>query len=316
MSSADPERFDERWLSLREPVDANARSVGLLDPLRAYLLRRDAVPPAGGGARPQEQPLGQDRATLPGSASRDGTPMTPGIDVLDIGSGTGSTTRWLAPKLPGPQRWTLLDHDPALLAYARERCVGLCDTAGATVDIDTWAADLTDLTGADVTAADLVTASALLDLLTRAEIDGLAAVCVASGCAALMTLSVAGQVELDPPDPLDAVVAAAFNAHQQRGTAGRRPLGPRATEVAAAAFARHGYDVRIAPSPWCLGPESPALTRSWLDGWLSAAVAQDRGLAADLARYRARRDAQIRSGQLRVQVHHHDLLAVPPVMRR
>jgi hypothetical protein len=54
--------------------------------------------------------------------------------------------------------------------------------------------DVTGLTAADLAGTSLVTASALLDLLTAGEVDALAAACVAAGCAALLSISVAGRV--------------------------------------------------------------------------------------------------------------------------
>ena len=42
----------------------------------------------------------------------------PPLLVHDLGSGTGSMVRWLAPRLPGPQHWVLHDRDPDLLAAA------------------------------------------------------------------------------------------------------------------------------------------------------------------------------------------------------
>jgi len=281
MSGAERERFDEGWLSLREPADARARAVELLVPLRAHFRSRDP-------------------------AARTVSPA-----ILDLGSGTGSTTRWLAPQLAGPQRWTLLDHNQDLLRYAAARCSEVRDATGRRVELYVRNADLADLDAPDLGATDLVTASALLDLLTRAEIETLATQCAAAGCAALLTLSVSGQVTLDPPDALDAALVAAFNAHQCRTSGDRMPLGPDAVSAAAAAFAERGHAVRVAASPWRLGPGSEALTGAWLEGWLDAAKAQEPALATDLIGYRARRATQIESGRLRVEVEHRDLLALP-----
>ena len=83
-----------------------------------------------------------------------------------------------------------------------------------------------------------MTASALLDLLTADEVDALADACVAAGCPALLTLSVTGSVGFFPSEPLDAVFAAAFDAHQRRTVDGRRLLGPDAGAAAESAFDR------------------------------------------------------------------------------
>lgn len=291
------ERFDADWLALREPADARARSVDPLDPLRDHLS--DATRTAGSRLGPMR-------------------PAGPALlEVLDLGSGTGATTRWLAPRLDGPQHWVLLDHDPDLLAVAAQRCAYVRDAAGGPVATSTRTADLTDLSAHDVAGTALITGSALLDVLTRSEVDALAALCAAAGCAALFTLSVAGSVALDPPDPMDREIAAAFDAHQRRTAGTRRLLGPDAVAATSSAFGRRGFEVSLADSPWRLGNGSPgsqgssALMRAWLDGWLAAAESQHPVLGAGLADYRRRREEDIASGRLRVDVGHHDLLALP-----
>ena len=217
--------------------------------------------------------------------------------------------RWLAPQLPGPQRWVLHDHDPALLAVAARRCAGLRDAHGQPVAIETRTTELGRLRSVELAGADLVTASALLDLLTAAELDGLATACAATGRPALLTLSVAGHVELDPPDPRDHEFAAAFDAHQRRTVADRRLLGPDAPEVAATTFARHGLHVRAADSPWRLGPDRAELTASWLRGWVAAAAEQRPDLRRTAAGYLADR---LRAGiGLTALVLHRDLLVLP-----
>jgi SAM-dependent methyltransferase len=77
--------FDKDWLTLREPVDRQARASSLVDELAQH-LEASAAP-----------------------------------SILDIGCGTGSTWRSLASDLPAATRWTLLDYDPLLLLEAERR---------------------------------------------------------------------------------------------------------------------------------------------------------------------------------------------------
>ena len=100
---------------------------------------------------------------------------------------------------------------------------------------------------------DLITASALLDILTKEELSALITVSVGAGCLVLLTLSVVGRVELTPAEPLDRRIAAAFDAHQRRVTERGRLLGPDAVAVAVEQAARLGSDVLVRPSPWQLG---------------------------------------------------------------
>jgi SAM-dependent methyltransferase len=216
--------------------------------------------------------------------------------IRDLGCGTGSLGRWLAPRLPQPQHWIMADRDPELLEYARDHM----PFDGVTVE--TALSDVTGLTAADLDGTDLVTCSALLDLLTADEVDALAAVCAVHRTPALFTLSVVGEVAFDPPDPLDATIAAAFNAHQRRTVGGRRLLGPESATTAEAAFRRHGATVEIRPSPWRLASDS-ALAGEWLKGWVSAA--QDQSPDLDPGDYVRRRLGDGAS----VTVGHADLLA-------
>jgi SAM-dependent methyltransferase len=218
--------------------------------------------------------------------------------IRDLGCGTGSLGRWLAPLLPAPQHWIMADRDPALLEFARQNM----PFEGVTVE--TSLSDVTTLTAADLAGTDLVTCSALLDLLTEAEVTALAEACAGAGTAALFTLSVAGEVRLDPALPEDTAVQDAFNAHQRRTVDGRRLLGPDAPAAAVAAFEKAGATVTTRPSPWRLGPDRAGLTGQWLRGWVGAAAEERPDLRLD--GYLEARTAHVPVGS----VGHVDLLAI------
>jgi hypothetical protein len=256
---AEQVRVSPCWLALREAADAAARAADLVDRL----------PAAGRHV------------------------------VHDLGCGTGSMGRWLAPRLSGSQRWVLHDTDADLLELAR--------IPGATVE--TRLSDVSRLQPDDLAGATLITASALLDVLTGEELDRLVAVCASAGCPVLLTLSVVGRVELRPADALDARVEAAFNAHQRRSTARGRLLGPDAVAAAAGAFGRRGARVLVRSSPWRLGAAEPELAAEWLVGWLGAAREQEPDLPVEA--YARMRLEQADAGALAATVHHADLLVLP-----
>lgn len=262
--AAGPVRASAAWLALREPADAAARSTELVDEL---------VP------------------ALP-----EGT-----LVIHDLGCGSGSMTRWLAPRLPGSARWVLHDRDAELL-----EAVTL-----AALDFETRHDDLTRLDPAQLADADLITASALLDMMTADELQRLVDLCAGAGCPVLITLTVVGRVELTPAEPLDAAVMAAFNAHQRRDTAEGQLLGPAAAHSAARAFSARGRDVLVRPSPWRLGPEDAELAGEWFTGWLAAAVEQQPALEAATGPYARRRLDAASHGSLWITVHHEDLLVRP-----
>jgi hypothetical protein len=221
-----------------------------------------------------------------------------------LGCGTGAMGRWLTERLPWPPHWILTDRDPGLLARA---ATSLPSPATAVTELR----DITTLTAADLAGTSLVTGSALLDLLTAEEVAGLATACVEARCPALLMLSVVGRVEVDPADPLDAELAAAFNAHQRRTSGGRRLLGPDAVDVASEAFGQQGAVVYRQPSPWRLGQQQATLIGQWLRGWVAAAREQRPDLARSADAYLRRRLAECAAGELRATIHHEDLLAFP-----
>jgi hypothetical protein len=218
--------------------------------------------------------------------------------------------RWLAPLLPGPQRWVLHDRDADLLALAAADAPGPA-VDGAAVAVETRLSDITQLGGDDLAGATLITASALLDLLTRDELGALIRSCVGAGCPALLTLSVTGRAHLAPADQLDSRVAAAFDAHQRRMTPRGRLLGPDAVDAAVEGFRGLGAEVIVRPSPWRLGAAEAGLAVEWLSGWVGAACEQEAGLAADADLYRRRRLREAEAGRLTVTVGHADLLVLP-----
>jgi Methyltransferase domain len=272
--TVEPIAVSPDWLALREEADAAARATDLVD----EVARR-----------------------LPD----DGT-----VVVYDLGCGTGSMGRWLAPRLGRDQHWVLYDRDADLLRWADEQLPGAA-AASATVTSEVRRRDVSRLDADDLAGASLITASALLDLMTADELAGCVEACVGAGCPVLFTLSVTGRVELAPSDPLDPLVADAFNAHQRRTVGGRTLLGPDAVEAAVDGFSRHGCDVAVRPSPWRLGPAEAALAADWFSGWVGAACEQRPELAAAAEPYTRRRSADATAGRLRVTVDHVDLLALP-----
>jgi hypothetical protein len=220
------------------------------------------------------------------------------VIVHDLGGGSGAMGRWLAPRLPGPQHWVVHDRDTELLDLA---------VAGgpAAATVEARRSDVTRLSSGDLAGASLVVASALLDLLTAEELVRMLDAC--RGIPMLLALTVVGRVDLHPAEPLDARIAAAFDAHQRRTTAAGRLLGPDAV-----AFAVRQLDTGtiVRASPWRLDGRHAALTAAWLTGWVAAAVEQEPALAAEAGAYAERRLAQAAAGRLAVTVGHADLLVL------
>lgn len=283
--------FSAEWLALREPFDAAARSTRLVAELRAHLA--------------------------PGSGD---SPLC----VVDLGAGAGSNLRYLAPLLGGTQHWRLADNDSRLLdaalaathAWTQRRGEDAARAGSALTirgrsfacEIRCEHADLADLAAIELPDKGLVTAAALLDLVSRDWLDRLAQRCRAAHAAISLALTYDGRTMAKPGEPEDAAVLALFNRHQLFEKGFGPALGMRAAAAAEAAFEAHGYDLRVATSDWLIGPAEHALQLALLDGWLGAAleIAPDSRMA--LTSWHERRRAHVLAGRSSLSVGHVDLV--------
>jgi hypothetical protein len=230
--------FSAEWLALREPADTAARSAAL---------------------------------TL---ALGDGLPRDGHVRILDLASGTGANARYLCGKLRSEQEWLLADHEADLLAVVPSR---LTSADGRTCSIATRCTDLSRLADEDLFRnRQLVTASALLDLVSESWIQRLAQHCRRSRATALFALTYDGRIECDPLDAGDETIRELVNRHQRSDKGFGAALGPSAPASAERAFADAGYAVRRAPSDWVLTPDMSELQRQLIDGWRSPPVRSSR----------------------------------------
>ena len=271
------EHFAAEWLSLREPVDHRSRAAGLV-PILAT-------------GRPREP-----------------------LRVLDLGAGTGSNLRYLAPRMPGPQHWTLVDHDQHLLDAA---------TGPDTADrVNRVRADLSDLSCLDIAGADVVTGSALLDLVSEDWLRLLVDKCCRGSCRALFALTYDGSIDWRAPadgrdghESDDELVRELANLHQRQDKGFGPALGPTAGAVAHTLFQQAGYRTWLVPSPWRLGPTDMEVARTLVEGWQSAASSPGpvgEGVQVDrIGEWAGRRLHAIATGDFELCVGHVDLLAMP-----
>lgn len=283
-------RVTPAWLALREGFDARARDGDLADALAAAL-----------------------------------TPAP--LRVLDLGAGTGANFRYLAPRLGGDQHWTFVDVDGDLLdaaqgalrAWTAARGWPLGGEHGDLV-VDAPAGRWTvarrrldlarNLAQAEVGAADLVTASALMDLVSAPWFDDLAAACAGAARRLYVALSYDGRRAWTPAHPDDDAIRGWFNRHQG-GDAGFGPaLGPAAVAHMARTLGRLGFAVATARADWCVGAAQAAMHAEMITGAARAC----RQLAPEEARridaWEKARLGLARRHAARLAVGHVDLLAL------
>ncbi|MDR5897974.1 glycosyltransferase [Halomonas vilamensis] len=282
--------FAADWLALREPVDANARSQHLVDVAATWLMTDR--PPA------RKKPL----------------------EIVDLGCGRGSNVCFLAPLWHGSQRWQLIDHDPALLQQARKRCDVLCDGDIQPITVQTLMCSLIELPSRWPAQADVISASALLDLVSAEWLDVLVARCAEHRQALFIALSVTGEWHLSDrhgkalADADDKYIETLFNAHQQRDKGFGAALGGRAHGELVKRLNTAGFYVEEAASPWRLNAgqaEHIALLHPLFDGWAQAALEQAPEAEVRIDAWRAQRLAQVDAGELGAFVDHRDLWARP-----
>jgi SAM-dependent methyltransferase len=258
--------FPAAWLAQREPADRAARSAIVTD---AVVL-----------ALPRQREL----------------------SVVDLGAGTGANLRYLAPRLPAPQAWKLVDHDRDLLALAQQDA-----RQRPIARLETHHADLARLDAAIFAGAQLVTASALLDLVSDAWLTTLADRCAERDAAVLFALNYDGRIRCTPSDPGDEEIAALVNTHQRTDKGFGPALGPDAAGRARELFEVRGYEVVYASSEWRLGPSDAALQRALVDGWARAAAEMRADRSRQIERWRQTRVGHIAAGCSLIVVGHEDV---------
>jgi hypothetical protein len=230
----------------------------------------------------------------------------PAVSIVDLACGTGSTLRAISPRLPARQDWRLVDNDLGLLLRAGA-APSPSDVRVTTVPVDL----ARDLEAALDGPLDLVTTSALLDLVSEDWLQRLAVETAARNLPIYATLTFDGRAELEPGDPLDDAVMAGVNRHQRTDKGFGPALGPAAAAAAVKGFGQAGYTVVQGRSDWSFAPHDRDIQLEILAGWAGAAREIGAVSLADGASWLARRRAFIASGRSRIRVGHVDFFATP-----
>jgi SAM-dependent methyltransferase len=230
------------------------------------------------------------------------------VHVADLGCGTGSNFRSLAPEIQARQLWLLVDHDEALLQLAAAMTA---DTAAALqVEVRAHHADLSNGDLHEIAAhSDLITAAALFDLIAPDVIEKMVTAIADAKIAFYTTLTYDGLASWLPEDPLNKTMREAFNRHQQTDKGFGPAAGPDATNVLAKAFADRGYRVLRGKSPWILDQSLATLRNEADRGWAGAVVETGEITSAQAEAWLKSREDSLEAVSI---VSHEDLLALPP----
>jgi SAM-dependent methyltransferase len=270
--------FAADWLAMREPVDAAARCLSLVDVARAALARTRSA--------------------------------TGCLEVIDLGAGTGANLRYAAPLLDAGQRWLLVENDAALLEAAAVRLRSWRAPSRCRVQI--LALDLaTQLARLPLPTGSLLTAAALLDLVSEAWLLDLVRRSAAAGAVLWFALTYDGRIDCYPPEPEDPEVRDLVNLHQLTDKGFGAALGPGAVPRTRQLCAAHGYHLHSAPSDWHVTPQHPGLQHALVAGWWQAATAIAPHRAPALQDWLLRRRAHIAAARSELRVGHLDLVGHP-----
>lgn len=282
----DPARFSGQWLEVREPADHAARSEALTSALASWLTTEYNTQAA---AKPAGNPL----------------------HLVDIGSGRGSNPGYLIPRLPVPQRWTLIEPDQNLLDLACQR-VETLDAPAVPMMLELTRQNLDEALPDD---AALITASALIDLVSKEWLEAFMQAVVHRQSGVLVVLSYSGHFELAPPHGSDALVQELVNQHQHGDKGSGAALGPEATVVLKQLLQEAGYTVMVEQSRWHLGRgqggDNAQLITMLMTGWADAACQQNPAADVEIRGWLADRQDQLARHELQVVVDHLDILGLP-----
>jgi hypothetical protein len=228
------------------------------------------------------------------------------IAVVDLACGTGATLRAVGPHLPPRQTWRLVDNNLSLLAQA--------STLGRPPHVTVVAkpVDLArDLELALEGPLDLITTSALLDLVSPEWLDRLIVEAAARRLPVYAALTYDGRAIPEPGEAFDIELLAGFNLHQRTDKGFGPALGPTAATRVVERFEHFGYAVVQGRSDWVFGPADRDIQDALFAAWAELGALTTTMSSGEIAGWLAKRRACLAAGRSRLRIGHVDIFARP-----
>ena len=189
----------------------------------------------------------------------------PSVTIVDLACGTGSTFRALAPRCARGRTGGWSTTTSACWRARRRPSPAEHHDTDVPIDLNH------DLEAALDGAVDLVTTSALLDLVSDDWLERFVVETAARRLPVYAALSYDGRIEFDAGRPADKAIVAAVNAHQRTDKGFGPALGPAAAQTAIERFERVGYSVVQGAVRLGVRSEDREIQIEMLSGWAAAA---------------------------------------------
>lgn len=249
------------------------------------------------------------------------------LNIVDVGSGSGSSCLYLMQKIKQDQNWTFVELNAELAKASLERIASFAQTQNWTADshdnslfihtpekkvqIEVINKSFLELDKiVDLENVDLVTAAAVFDLLTEQMLTAFLELLNNQEVALLSTINYSG-MRFATESKADYLYADLYSQHMQREQPFGRTVGADCHNVMEDFFRKKHVQVISGESNWEIGNEDKKMHAFLLD-YMSNAVPEMLTSEREVALFEEwliEKKQLSGSGQLSLEVMHHDFFA-------
>ena len=213
----------------------------------------------------------------------------PSVNIVDLGSGTGSNFLYFLEKMPNQQNWIFVEHDEDLSKYAIERIKKETSKLGYSLKQDglklALSKDARQITleivtdsfldldkKVDLSKVDLVTAGAVFDLLSFPQFVNIASPILENEIALLATMNYA-EMSFSPAEATDVLFIEKYEKHMSRKQDFGKAMGKDCSRSMVKFFRKHQKEVTYGASVWKLNGKEEE-THRFLFKFMKSAVTE------------------------------------------